>query len=185
MKYNTKKIETERLILRKFKLSDYKYMFNNWASCEEVAKNAGWPKHEKMSDTKELVQFWIDEYKNENIFNWIIELKDKEPIGSITVVRNDMINRTCEIGYNIGKEYWGNGYATEAIKYVVDYLFNTGLFDTIIAQCFEFNIPSIKVLENNRFIKEGILRNRYIIDNKKVNLVVASLLKEDYYAKKD
>lgn len=168
MKYNTKKIETERLILRKFKLTDYKYMYDNWASCEEVARNAGWPKHEKISDTKELVKIWVEEYKNDNVFNWVIELKDKEPIGSIMVVKKDLINRTCEIGYNIGKEYWNNGYATEALKYVVDYLFNTGLFDTIIAQCFSFNVPSIKVLEHNNFVVEGILRDRY-------------LLKEDYY----
>ena len=179
MKNSTKKIETKRLVLRKFKETDYQSMFDNWASDEEVAKNAGWPKHETSEDTKGLVKMWVDEYDQDNVFNWIIEL-EKEPIGSITVVRKDLNNHTCELGYNIGRKYWNNGYATEAIENVIKYLFDTKLFDTITAQCFEFNIPSIRVLEKNGFKREGVLRNRYIVDNKKVNLVELSILKEEY-----
>ena len=180
MKICTKKIETDRLILRKFKESDYKAMFENWASDGDVAKNAGWPKHENPEDTKGLVKMWVDEYKEENTFNWIIELKGKSPIGSITVIRKDLNNKTCEIGYNIGKEFWNNGYATEAIKEVVKYLFSLKLFDTITAQCFEFNIASSRVLEKNGFKRDCILRNRYIVDGKSVNLIDLSLLRKEY-----
>jgi len=179
MNKGTKTIKTDRLVLRKFEEKDYEAMFSNWASEEEVAKNAGWPKHTNPEDTKELVKFWVDEYKQENVFNWIIELKGT-PIGSITIVKKDINNRTCELGYNIGKKYWNNGYATEAIKSVVDYMFSIDLFDTITAQCFEFNIPSIRVLEKNQFKKDGTLRNRYIIDGKKINIVELSLIKEEY-----
>lgn len=183
MKNSTKRIETKRLILRKFDENDYQMMFDNWASDEIVARNAGWPKHENSEDTRKLIQMWIKEYKESNTFNWIIELKDMFPIGSITVVRKDLNNRTCEIGYNIGKEYWNNGYATEAIKAVLDYLFSLDLFDTITAQCFEFNIASSRVLEKNGFSKEGILRNRYIMDGKSINLVELSILKEEHDSK--
>lgn len=180
MKNTTRKIETDRLVLRKFKEDDYKPMYDYWASEKEVADGAGWPVHTDPEITKGLVKMWVDEYKDENVFNWIIELKKEHPIGTITIVRKDLDNRTCELGYNIGKEYWNNGYATEAIKYVVAYVFALELFDTITAQCFEHNIASIRVLEKNGFVKEGVLRNRYILNNKKVNLVELSLLKEDY-----
>ena len=179
MKNTTKKIITSRLILRKFKKDDYQVMFDNWASDEIVAKSAGWPKHEKLEDTKALVEYWVNEYKNENVFNWVIELKGESLIGSITVIRSDLNNRTCEIGYNIGRKYWNNGYATEAIKAVIDYLFELNMFDTITAQCFEYNLSSSRVLEKNGFKKDGILRNRYIIDGKKVSLIDFSLLKEE------
>lgn len=174
----TRKIETERLILRKFKKGDHLDMFNNWCSREAVAYSAGWPVHRSINDTKALLDYWINEYKNDYIFNWIIELKDGPAIGSITVIKKDIRNKVCEIGYNIGDEYWNNGYATEAIKGVIKYLFK--YFDTITAECFLFNNPSIRVLEKNNFKKEGILRNRYILDNKKVDLVELSLLKEEY-----
>ncbi len=180
MKNSTKKLETDRLVLRKFKEDDYQAMFDYWASDESVATGAGWPKHENPEDTKGLVKMWVDEYKEDNVFNWIIELKKEHPIGSITVVRKDLGNHTCELGYNIGSKYWNNGYATEAIHTVIDYLFKTGLFDVITAQCFEHNKASIRVLEKNGFVKEGVLRNRYIVNNKKVNLVELSLLKEEY-----
>lgn len=183
MKDSTKTIETQRLVLRKFNIDDYQMMFDNWASDSAVAKNAGWPKHENPEDTKGLVQMWVEEYKEENVFNWIVELKNQFPIGSITVIRKDLINRTCEIGYNIGQKYWNNGYATEAIKAVIDYLFSLDLFNTITAQCFEYNVASSRVLEKNGFSKEGILRNRYIMDGKSINLVELSLLKEEYDVK--
>ena len=179
MKDSTKKIETERLILRKFQIDDYQVMFDNWASDELVANNAGWPKHDNSNETKELIQIWINEYNEDNTFNWIIELKEEMPIGSITVVRKNLTNRTCEIGYNIGSKYWNKGYATEAIKAVIKYLFTLDLFDTITAECFDFNVASSRVLEKNGFVKEGILRNRYIINGKKVNLIEFSLLKEE------
>lgn len=179
MSKGTIKLETERLVLRKFKISDYQAMFDNWASDENVASNAGWPKHEDPNDTKGLVEFWVNEYKEENVFNWIIELKGN-PIGSITVVKKDLNNRSCELGYNIGSKYWNKGYATEAIHKVVEYLFNTKLFDIITAECFEFNVASVRVLEKNGFVKEGVLRSRYIVNGKRVNLVELSILKEEY-----
>jgi ribosomal-protein-alanine N-acetyltransferase len=179
MSKGTIKIETKRLVLRKFKEDDYQAMFDNWASQKEVAKGAGWPVHTDPNDTKGLVQMWVNEYKEKDVFNWIIVL-DKKPIGSISVVRKDLFNRTCELGYNIGMDYWNNGYATEAIKYVVDYLFKTDLFDTITAQCFEFNEASIRVLEKNNFKRDGVLRSRYIVDGKRVNLVDLSLLKKEH-----
>ena len=179
-KNGTKRIVTDNLILRKFKEEDYQEMYDNWASNENVAKNAGWPVHKKIESTKKLVKIWVDEYKEDNIFNWIIvEKASKKAIGSITVIVKDLNNRVCEIGYNIGESWWNKGYGTEAIKYVIDYLFNLDLFDVITAACFDDNPASAKVLEKNNFVKEGLLRNRIIINNKKKNLLQFSLIKEE------
>lgn len=173
-----KKIITDNLILRKFKEDDYIEMFENWASNENVSKNAGWPVHKNSSITRDLVKIWVNEYQNENVYNWIItHKKTNKAIGSITVVSKDMKNRVCEIGYNIGEKWWNNGYATEALKVVIDYLFSLDLFDVITASCFEDNIASKRVLEKNGFMLEGILRNRVIVNNVKKNLLQFSLLK--------
>lgn len=180
MKNGTKRIVTDNLILRKFKEYDYQEMYDNWASNANVASNAGWPVHKNIESTKKLVKMWVDEYKNEDVFNWIITLKDsKKAIGSITVVSKDLNNRVCEIGYNIGEEWWGRGYGTEAIKNVIKYLFSLNEFDVITAACFDNNIASIRVLEKNNFTKEGLLRNRVIINNQKKSLLQFSIIKEE------
>lgn len=179
-KYGTKRIVTDNLILRKFKENDYIEMFENWASNPNVANGAGWPVHKKIESTKKIVNIWISEYKNDNVYNWIIEEKKcKLAIGSITVVSMDLNNKVCEIGYNIGEKWWNNGYATEAIKYVINYLFSTNVFDVITASCFEDNIASKRVLEKNNFVFEGCLRERIIINNQKKNLLQFSLLKNE------
>lgn len=180
MKNGTKRIVTDNLILRKFKEDDYQEMYDNWASNPNVANNAGWPVHKKIESTKKLVKTWVDEYQKENVFNWIITLKDcKKAIGSITVVSKDLNNRVCEIGYNIGEEFWNKGYGTEAIKSVLKYLFSLNLFDIITATCFDDNIASRRVLEKNNFTKEGLLRDRVIINNQKKSLLQFSILKEE------
>jgi RimJ/RimL family protein N-acetyltransferase len=51
----TQKIKTERLILRRFKITDAKFMFNNWASDPEVTKYLSWPSHKELSTTKKII----------------------------------------------------------------------------------------------------------------------------------
>lgn len=181
MKNGTKRIVTDNLILRKFKEDDYQEMYDNWASNTNVANSAGWPVHNKMESTKKLVKMWVAEYKNDNVFNWIItDKKDKKAIGSITVVSKDLNNRVCEIGYNIGENWWNKGYGTEAIKYVIEYLFSLNIFDVITAACFDDNMASKRVLEKNNFKNEGLLRNRVIISNQKKSLLQYSIIREEF-----
>ena len=181
MKDGTKEIVTNNLILRKFKEEDYIEMYDNWASNPHVATSAGWPVHTDINSTKNLIKMWVDEYNEDNVFNWIVVEKiSNKAIGSITVVSKDLDNKVCEIGYNIGESWWNKGYGTEAIKNVIDYLFSLEMFDVITAACFVENIASIRVLEKNEFKQEGILRNRIIYNNEIKSLRQFSLLREEY-----
>ncbi len=178
---NTITLETDRLILRKFKTSDYSDMYNNWANDINVAIPSGFPLHKDIDTTKKVINYWINEYNNINVFNWIIiEKESSVGIGSITVVNKDIINKTCEIGYNIGKKWWNCGYATEAIKKVICYLFTTNLFNLITAKCHYYNIASRKVLEKNGFKQDAILRYRIIINKKPISLIEYSITKKEY-----
>ena len=177
----TKEIDSENLFLRKFKLDDYKDMFGNWASDQEVANMSGFPKHRNEEDTKTVIKIWLDEYNEENIFNWaIVEKISSQVIGSITVVNKDIKNRTCEIGYNIGKDFWKKGYGSQAVSLVLDYLFETKLFDVITANCLKGNIASKRVLEKNGFVQEGLLRHRTVINDKFHDKYMFSLLRSEY-----
>ena len=71
----TKVIETPRLILRPFKISDASMMYQNWASDDEVTKYLTWPTHSDIFVTKTILQMWVEGYKNKDYYQWAIELK--------------------------------------------------------------------------------------------------------------
>ena len=56
-----KKLETDRLILRKFTLKDAKDMYKNWASDKESSKFLDWDVHESVEVTKNIIKKWRDE----------------------------------------------------------------------------------------------------------------------------
>lgn len=120
----TKTIETDRLILRKFNLSDADYVFNNWASDDEVTKFLRWPSHQNIELTRDILFNWIKEYEKDNYYQWAIVLKEiDEPIGSIGVVEMDEECNMVHIGYCIGRKWWRMGITSEALAALIEYFF--------------------------------------------------------------
>ncbi len=71
--------------------------------------------------------------------------------------QTDVNRKTAEIGYWLGEPFWGQGLATEAVRQMCHYGFSLG-FARLHAAVFEFNKPSMRVLEKNGYVKEGIFR---------------------------
>lgn len=121
----TKKLETERLVLRQFALEDADKMYQNWASDPEVTKYLTWPTHESVGVTRRVLSDWVSSYDNENQYQWCIAKKENnEPIGSISVVNMKEKAESFEIGYCISRAYWHQGITSEALRAVMDYLLN-------------------------------------------------------------
>ncbi len=72
-KTGTQRIETDRLILRRFRPEDAEDMFENWASDPEVTKFLTWPTHTGVDVTKMLLADWIPRYEDSGYFNWVME----------------------------------------------------------------------------------------------------------------
>lgn len=64
----TQRIETERLILRKFAVSDAQQIFDNWANDSEVTKYLTWQPHETVNFTKKLLTDLVKEYQKDNYY---------------------------------------------------------------------------------------------------------------------
>lgn len=178
----SKKIETERLILRKFKKSDYVDFFNNVGSDEEVTKYVVWNKHKGQDVTKRAIEKWVDNYKNDYTYKWAVVFKENnQVIGSIDCVNVDVKNETCEMGYVYSSKYWNKGYATETLKAVIDYLMNNEGFHTIYAEHLSLNPASGKVMLKSGMLFEGVLKNRMIDKNtgKYDDLLSYSISKND------
>ena len=120
----TQPIETSRLILRRAIREDAEAMFRNWASDPEVTKYLTWPTYEKVETAYQILDLWAGEYEKPDYYQWMIVLKELgEPIGSISVVRQNDRVEEAEIGYCIGSHWWHKGIMTEALNSVIEYLF--------------------------------------------------------------
>ncbi len=84
----TKRLETERLILRRFVTEDAEAMYRNWASDREVTKYLTWRPHGSVDASKAVLKDWVAQYASESFYHWAIVPKGNgdQPIGSIGAV---------------------------------------------------------------------------------------------------
>lgn len=149
-------IETERLILRKFKLSDAENMYKNWASDEEVNKFLTWPAHKNVEVSRSVIDTWIEEYTSDKNYQWCIELKNiGEAIGSIAVVNYKEDIEAVEIGYCIGRKYWNQGITSEALTALIEFFFKKVGVNRIEAKHDLLNPNSGKVMAKCGMKYEG------------------------------
>lgn len=175
-------LETNKFILRPFKLKDTEEMYKNWASDKEVTKYLTWTEHNDISKTNIVITLWESSYNNKEYYNWAIEEKcSKCVIGSINLMNLDNYNENCEVGYCVGKNFWNQGIMTEVLNVVIDFAFKEVNFHRITARRHIDNIASGMVLKKCKFVYEGILRE--IVKDKKgifVDCKYYSILKSEY-----
>ncbi|WP_242308026.1 GNAT family N-acetyltransferase [Bacillus cereus group sp. BfR-BA-01524] len=78
---------------------------------------------------------------------YVLRKEDDSVLGDIGFKGGPNENQTVEIGYGFIEKYWNVGYATEAVRELIDWAFKTGEVETIIAETLLDNYSSIRVLE--------------------------------------
>lgn len=155
----TNTIETDRLILRRAVREDALPMFRNWASDPEVTKFLTWPTYESVEPAHWILNQWIAGYEKPDFYQWMIVLKSLgEPIGSISVVRQNPEIGEGEIGYCIGRAWWHKGIMTEALTAVMKYLFTEVGMNRIAARHDPNNPHSGGVMRKCGMAYEGTTR---------------------------
>jgi len=176
----TKTLDTERLILRPFVMEDAKAMYDNWASDPEVTKFLSWPCYKSIEDAYGILKLWTDSYKSADFYQWAIVLKELgQPIGSISVVNSDDRVNMAEIGYCIGKAWWGRGIMPEALEAVMNYLFEEVGMQRIEAGHDPNNPASGAVIRKCGMQYEGTLRRRIRSNQGITDVAWYSILKEE------
>lgn len=158
----SKKIIIDKFILRKPKISDSKELFLNYASDINVAYYTTWQPHKSIQETKNFLRYILEKWKKNEEFNFIIE-KDNNILGLFKIV---FLNKNkAQIGYALGKKYWGKGYMTMILKEMINYLFSQKNIKEIQAFCDVDNIASKKVMIKSgmKFVK--LLKNFIIHPN--------------------
>ena len=113
-------LETERLILRPWRESDAEDLYE-YAKDPEVGPPAGWPPHESVENSRKIIGMFLSAPDT-----YAVCLKNGRAIGSIGLKRKgqtDMTDREdeCELGYWIGKPFWGQGLIPEAAEELLRY----------------------------------------------------------------
>lgn len=177
----TKVLETERLRLRPFKASDAENMYKNWASDAEVTRYLTWPAHESVKGTRALLELWEKEADSPSTYQWCIELKETgEAIGSIGSAHLYEHIEAVEVGYCIGKAFWGKGIMSEALRAVRDFLFAEAEVNRVEA-CHDTNNPvSGKVMEKCGLRFEGIRKQGGKNNTGLCDLACYGLVKRDW-----
>lgn len=142
------KLETERLILRNFLISDIEDYFEYM--CLDIT--AKYEDFEPLT-YEECIDFVKRRVQFENAA--AIVLKDiGKLIGDINFFQVDE-DGTYEIGYDMNYQFWNKGYATEACTAVINHIFNELGGRRIYAECNDDNFSSIKLLERLGMRREG------------------------------
>jgi len=157
----TQLIETNRLILRKIEVTDANTMFHNWANDAEVSRYMRWTPHKDVEETKTVIQEWFDGYCKESTYHWGICLDTDIMIGSVGVIIIAEYDFKGEIGYCIGRKWWGQGYTSEAVGAVIDYMFKKTDIERIEAYHSVENPSSGKVMIKAGMHREGFARHKY------------------------
>lgn len=146
-------IETKRVILRAFKMSDLND-FYQYSKVVGVGEAAGWLHHKNIEESEIILRTFL-ERKNE--FALVLKENNKV-IGSIGIKENSIPikeslqgKNVVEIGYVLSKDYWGKGLMPECVKEVINYHFKNCEIDVITVGHYDFNIQSKRVIEKCGF----------------------------------
>ena len=144
-------LKTERLILRRWEESDAENLYQ-YAKDPDVGPIAGWPPHQSVEESLDVIQ---------NVFNgqeaYAICLKtDNKAIGAIELKLNgntDMTERDdeCELGYWLGKPFWGQGIVPEAAREMLRHAFEDIGMQKVWCGYYEGNLKSKRVQEKCGF----------------------------------
>ena len=177
----TQTIITERLTLRPFTYEDNNDMLTYWVSDPQIQSLYSEPTYTTTSEVKELLDKYISGYIKSDYYRWAIIEKDSNIcIGQIAIFLVDNKNHFCEIEYALGKQFHRQGYATEAVKAILDFCFNQVNFHKMQVCHKEGNIASQGVINKCNFTYEGTLRDFFYTDKGYVNRLYYSMLKSEY-----
>ena len=174
-------IDGERIILRKLRLSDALDIYKNLQD-KEIVKwtlNIPWPY--KKQDAVKFIRKTHYKIRKKSGYAFGIVLKETNKIiGVIDIFPIDWKNKNAEVGYWIGRKYWGKGCMTEAVKLMLKFAFEKLKLHRVYATTIEKNTASKRVLEKVGFKLEGIMRESTYIDNKWYNELIFGILKQEY-----
>ncbi len=126
-------------------------------------------------DAHEFIRMVSDK---DGYYDFAIEIGGRAVGGVGFIPGTDVERISAEVGYWLGEAYWGRGIATEALRALAGYVFETTEITRLFATVFEFNAASMRVLEKAGFSKVGVLHRAALKNDRVIDLHYYELLKD-------
>ena len=167
-----------RVYLRALDPEDYKTPIK-WRKDDQIWNMLGGTKY-FVSEVYE--KKWVENaiFDSKDLKLAVCLVENDKYIGNVYMTDINMINKSCESHILIGdRDYWGQGYAREALMLAVKYMFEERNIHRIQANIIESNKSSLRMHEKCGYKVDGILRDAVYKAGKYQNMYVLSLLRED------
>ncbi len=173
-------LETEHLILRRMQKSDADDMYD-YAKRSDTTKYLLWNPHPDRKFTYQYLVYLNHQYKVGEFHDWaVVEKESGRMIGTCGFTRFDYGNDGAEIGYVLNPDFWGKGFATEAVRRVIRFGFDYLGLHRLEAKYMEGNVASRRVMEKCGMTFEGVRRDSIFVKGGFVSVGVCSILREEY-----
>jgi len=170
---------TDRLILRKFKISDLNFLYDHFSNSQVSEFLYDNEPPGNVEETREILDWCLD-FNSLTHIRWCITIAEtSEQIGTCGFHQLDRKNHAAEIGYDLSPQFWGKGYMTEALSAMLPFGFEQLGLNRIYAFVFVHNDPSNNLLEKLGFTLEGIVREKHLFRGKYYDHNLYSLLKRE------
>jgi [ribosomal protein S5]-alanine N-acetyltransferase len=169
-----------QVMLRELEPDDAPDLFV-WRSDPEVQKYNSEPMRD-VGEAAALINELRRAYSAQNVIHWAVALTtDSRAIGLFGFNSWDRFHHRAEIGYDLRRDYWGRGIATEALDAIVHFGFTRMQLNRIEAQTIADNHRSVRLLQGLGFQREG-LRRAYSMedDGNYHDGAIYGLLRRDY-----
>ncbi len=173
-------IRAQRVTLRELRDTDVASLFAIFSDPEVMRYWSSVP----LTDVEEARQMVVDircDFETKKFFKWgVARNEDDHVIGTCTLFNVFLENYRAEIGYALGREFWGNGFMTEALKSLIEYSFQNLNLHRLEADVDPRNDASIKTLERLGFRREGHLRERWHVGGEIQDALFYGLLRREW-----
>lgn len=150
-------LRTERLLLRPFRDADAPEAARLAGDREIAATTLLIPHPYVLEDAERWLAGHQEAFEAGRAVDWAVCLRDGTLVGAIAL-RIDPAHDAADLGYWIGRAWWGRGYATEAAAAVIRYGFEVLRLNRVHAHHFARNPASGRVMEKVGMRREGVLR---------------------------
>ena len=176
-------LSTERLRLRLLADADAPALFQIFSHAE-VMRYWAWPAWTELAQARQMVLDSQEGYRSGNALQFGIERQaDQVLVGTCSLFHFHAASRRAEIGYALGRPYWGSGYMHEALQALLRYAFQTLDLNRLEADIDPRNQASARTLERLGFQKEGHLRERWIVNGEVSDTGWYGLLRREWQAR--